>query len=126
LARHDSRSANAASASLADLIESIRLDPENAYAHNNQAWLWATCADRRYRDGARAVESATRVCELTKWMKASNVDTLAAAHAEHGDFDKAVHWQAEAIKLLPDGDQKKKSEERLRLYKEKKPYRATE
>jgi WD40 repeat protein/Flp pilus assembly protein TadD len=111
---------------LADLGESIRLDPKSSFAFNNQAWLWATCADGRYRDGARAVDSATRACELTEWKEATNVDTLAAACAERGDFDRAVHWQVEAIKLLPDGDQKKKSEERLRLYKEKKPYRATE
>jgi WD40 repeat protein/Flp pilus assembly protein TadD len=111
---------------LADLSDSIRLNPTNAFAHNNRAWLWATCADGRYRDGARAVESATRACELTDWKHASNVDTLAAAYAEHGEFDKAVRWQEEAIKLSPDGDQKKRAEERLRLYKEKKPFRATE
>ena len=104
---------------LADLSESIRLDPENVFAHNNQAWLWVTCADGRYRSGARAVDSATRACELTKWKKASNVDTLAAAYAEHGEFDKAVQRQEEAIKMFADADKKARRGTAQALQREK-------
>ena len=52
--------------------------------------------------------------------------TLAAAYAEAGDFDKAVEWQEKANKLYTDADDRKKGEDRLNLYKEKKPYRETE
>ena len=48
---------------------------------------------------------------------------LASAYAEAGKFDKAVAWQAKANKLYTDADDKKKGEERLKLYRDKKPYR---
>lgn len=111
---------------LADLDTAIRLGPGNAAAYNNRAWLWATCPDARYRDGTKAVESATRACELSDWKQANQLDTLAASYAERGDFDKAVEWQEKANKLYTDADERKKGEERLELYREKKPYRKTE
>jgi hypothetical protein len=38
----------------------------------------------------------------------------------------AVEWQEKANKLYADADARKKGEDRLKLYKEKKPYRETE
>ena len=52
--------------------------------------------------------------------------TLAAAYAEVGKFDKAVEWEEKAIQLNTDADDRKKGEERLKLYKDKKPYRENE
>ena len=49
---------------LADYAEAIHLDLEFASPYNNRAWIWATCPDTKYRDGERAIESATRACEL--------------------------------------------------------------
>jgi hypothetical protein len=91
----------------------------------NRAWLWATCPDARYRDGKRAVESATRACELSEWKDAVFIDSLAAANAEAGDFEAAVKWQSKANELYPAAEDKKQEEERLKLYREKKPYRET-
>jgi hypothetical protein len=51
--------------------------------------------------------------------------TLAAAYAEVGEFDKAVEWEEKAIQLYANADDRKKGEERLKLYKDKKPYRET-
>ena len=107
---------------IADYSEAIRLDPKDALAHRNLARLWATCPERKYRDGKMAVESAIHACELSEWKTAENLDTLAAAYAELGDFAKAVEWQEKAIKTLPE-ECRKGGEERLKLYKDKKPYR---
>jgi tetratricopeptide (TPR) repeat protein len=110
---------------IGDFNEVMRLDPKGADAYNELAWLWATCPDERFRDGKKAVALATRACELTEWKDAEILDTLAAAYAELGDFEKAVEWQEKTNKRLAE-ELRKGGEERLKLYKEKKPYRETE
>jgi tetratricopeptide (TPR) repeat protein len=108
---------------IADYSEAIRIDPNFASAYSSVAWLWATCPDARFRDGKKAVESATAACKFSEWNDANHLDTLAAAYAEAGDFDKAAEWQEKANKLYTDPDDKKKGEERIKLYRDKKPYR---
>jgi tetratricopeptide (TPR) repeat protein len=110
--------------SLEDYEEILKTDPNNAVAINNIAWLKATCPDAKYRDGKAAVEQATKACELTQWKNAGHIDTLAAAYAEAGDFEKAVKYQTDVVNdealVRREGDELK---ERLELYKQKKPYR---
>jgi hypothetical protein len=130
---------------LVDCSEAIRFDAEMASAYGSRAWIWATCPIPRLRDGKKAVESATKACELTKWNDAGSLDSLAASYAEAGDTDSAVKWQTKAIaaptnfgeiheqrdRLLlfqrQQGDQVKLYRQdqlaRLLLYQEKKPYR---
>src|SRR5262245_9318985 len=110
---------------LADFDEAIRLDPRSAEAYNTRAWVWATCPEAKYRDGRRAIESATRACELSGWKDANHLDTLAAAYAEAGDFEAAVERQSRANALFSDAGAKAAGQERLELYREKKPYRRT-
>jgi hypothetical protein len=55
-----------------------------------------------------------------------NLDTLAAAYAEAGEFTKAVSVQKEAIALLRDEKEKKDFASRLKLYESKTPYRDKE
>ena len=105
-------------------MRSFATIPTSTKLHNERAWLLATCPEAAHRDGKRAVESATRACELTKWKHAGYVDTLAASYAETGDFDKAVHWQRKAVELLPkDSDERSGMEDRLKLYRNRTPYR---
>ena len=101
---------------LADANEAIRLEPSNPEAHNDGAWILATCPDVRYRDGKRAVASATRACELSDWKKANPLDTLAAACAEAGEFEAAVKWQQSALKLTTDAKDQEQGRGRLALY----------
>ena len=108
---------------IADYNEAIRLDPQSAEAYNSKAWLMATCPEAKYRDGKRAVESATRACELSDGKEPNYFGTLAAAYAESGDFDKAVESQTKAIELLKDEKDKEDFQSRLDLYKARKPYR---
>jgi len=51
------------------------------------------------------------------------LDTLAAADAEAGDFDSAVKWQAKAIALESNPQEKAEYGTRLALYMDRKPYR---
>jgi tetratricopeptide (TPR) repeat protein len=97
---------------------------DTALAMNCAAWTCATCPDDKVRNGKEAVEYATKACELNEWKNADWMDTLAAAHAEAGDFKAAVDWQGKAIGLLSrDASQHGEFEARLKLYQDGKPYR---
>jgi tetratricopeptide (TPR) repeat protein len=105
----------------------IKLEPTTG-RYNSYAWVLATCPDENGRDGKKAVELATKAVEKAgKGANWTYVDTLAAAHAEAGDFEKAVAEQQKALadKTIP-ADERKKMEARLELYKAKKPYRDDE
>jgi len=107
---------------LSDFTEAIRLDPHDPVAYNSRAVLRASCPDEKYRDGKKAIADATKACDLTDWKDAETLDTLAAAQAEAGDFDKAIEFSEKAIELADD-DAKADLESRLKLYQEKKPFR---
>jgi tetratricopeptide (TPR) repeat protein len=110
--------------SLADL--NIAVLPKTPYAKplNMRAWLRATCPIDELRDGTKAVEDAKLACELTGYASFSEMDTLAAAYAESGDFDEAVKQQEKALSLAP-AEYRSDVESRLALYRERKPYRET-
>ncbi len=110
-------------AAIKDYTEAIRLDPKYAYSLHGLARLYATCPDDKYRDGKRAVELATKACELSAWKDWGKIDTLAAAYAESGNWDNAIKYQEQAIELATDEKDKAGGRERLELYKNKKPYR---
>ena len=93
-----------------------------ALAWNNQAWILATAADAKFRNGKRAVECATKACELTGYEKADILDTLAAALAEAGQFEQAVE-RAELALEKAEPKQKPAIEARLKIFKAGKPYR---
>jgi tetratricopeptide (TPR) repeat protein len=103
-----------------DFNDAIRLDPNNPEAYSRRAWIWATCPHVQYRDGKRAVESAMKAVKLNP--TAINKDTLAAAHAETGNFDEAVRWQEQAL-ADPQYRDNQDFKRRLELYRNRKPYR---
>ena len=80
-----------------DYREALRLQPKLATAHNNLAWLLATCPVDDLRNGQEAVEHANWACKATGWCNPSCLGTLAAACAEVGDFGEAVRWQKRAL-----------------------------
>jgi tetratricopeptide (TPR) repeat protein len=103
---------------IADYDESIPKDPDDPSALNGRAWLGATCREAKYRHGRKAVEKATKACELTLWNQPLILDTLAAAFAESGDFESARKCQTKAIELLTDDDEKDNFRNRLELYQQ--------
>jgi serine/threonine protein kinase len=104
--------------------EAVKAGPKSRAAHSALAWFLATCWEDAIRDGKRAVEVATTLCELTEWKDPDDLDTLAAAYAEAGKFDDAVKWEKKVLEkpdvLGPAGLEQAKA--RLKLYEAHKPY----
>jgi tetratricopeptide (TPR) repeat protein len=107
---------------VADLEESIRLMPELPNPHRHLAWLRATCPDPQFRDGPAAVPSATRALELSGWKSAESLGVLAAAHAEAGEWDRAIEWQTKCLEASS-AEAQESMHQRLELYKSGKPFR---
>lgn len=109
---------------LADHEKAAELAPKGAFGasyHTTVAMLLAACPDAKVRDGKKALAAAEKAYALAKG--ANELATLAAAHAELGAFDKAVDWQTKAVEAaIP--VQKALHQSRLKLYQEKKAYRA--
>jgi tetratricopeptide (TPR) repeat protein len=104
--------------------EAIRLGPKQSQGYNNKAYLLATCAEEKFRDGKKAVELAKKAVELTgpnDPNRANNLDTLACAYAEAGDFDNAVKTMTEALEKAPPFA-RDEFEMKMKLFKDKKAY----
>jgi eukaryotic-like serine/threonine-protein kinase len=104
--------------------EAIKLLPANEWqVRNSLAWFLATARYDEIRDGARALEMATRACELTGYETATTVDTLAAAYAEVGDFENAVRWSVKTLELTSDAAKRSEFKRRLENYRQGQPWR---
>ena len=107
-----------------DFVAAVRVDPRDPDVLNNAAWFRATCPDPAFRNGKEAVELASRACQLDKWKDADQIDTLAAAHAEAGNFAEAERYQLKALSLLSANEAlRPKFQARLKLYRAKQPIR---
>jgi tetratricopeptide (TPR) repeat protein len=108
---------------LTDYEKAAQLAGKDSYYagyHTALAMLLAACPDAKIRDGKKALEAARKAHDLAKGP--NELGTLAAAHAELGEFDKAVEWQTKAIVAAPKA-LKEQYRQRLKLYQDKKPYR---
>jgi tetratricopeptide (TPR) repeat protein len=126
-------------------------DQNTQYIVEWYARFLATCADPTVQDAKKAVALAVTACrfagtvsrkdayDLSAAMRADRtkfeedwvregwrdwrcLDSLAAAYAASGDFDKAVRWQRKAIQVAP----KRLHDDlhgRLQLYEKQQPYR---
>lgn len=111
-------------AALADLEKALELEPDDDGVLNNLAWLLATSPDDAIRDGKRAIELATKACEETEWKEAHIISTLAAGHAETGDFETAKKRSRQAVDVGSEtAEVKDQLEKELQSYEEGKPWR---
>jgi hypothetical protein len=76
------------------------------------------------RDGAQALQLSTRACEVSRWRDWISLSILAAAHAECGDFSKAIQWAEKALELAPP-EEKNTRQARVELYRRGEPFRDT-
>ncbi|MCP3128280.1 tetratricopeptide repeat protein [Shewanella putrefaciens] len=96
-------------------------------ALGNVAWILATCPEAEYRDGNKAVELSLQLLKVNE-NDPTNLDNLAAAYAEIGDFGAAISTQQKAIEALKMSAEITKTDEfmqRLQTYEQKRAYRET-
>lgn len=83
----------------------LKLSPNSALAHNNLAWLYATCDDLQYRDPKGALQHALAAVQLSGWKQPAFIDTLAAALFAGGKSKLAAETESKALQLAPGNPQ---------------------
>ena len=106
-------------------LEVVNRRPDELRARNNAAWILATSADGRLRDGPKAIALLLPAAQSPD-SDSNLLDTLAAAYAEAGQFQQAVETVGRAI-VKARGESLPASvvadmETRLELYKKQRPF----
>src|SRR5260370_15164544 len=84
---------------IAEYERAVQLRPESAVILSNLAWMLATCADPSLRNGTRALELAQRADRFSGDANPRVLRSLAAAHAELGQFGQAAKAARRALEL---------------------------
>ena len=79
----------------------MELDRKSVQALTERAWIGGSCPDLTFRDPKKAVELATRACELTGWHDPRILGILSSACYRSGEYGAAAKWQAKANDLTP-------------------------
>ena len=79
--------------------KALEIAPRSVPALNNLAWILATYSDPTFRDGTKALELAQEANEFSSRNKPVILRTLAAAHANVGQFSTAVEVGQLALSL---------------------------
>jgi tetratricopeptide (TPR) repeat protein len=108
------------SQALADLHESIEIEPDNDRPYVILTRILACWAEPQFRDGAMAVMYGAKACELTGGKSSDALNCLAMAYAEQEDFARAVEYQERAILLAP---QSRPLRKQLEQFKANQPWR---
>lgn len=101
-----------------DYIRAAQIE-SHGIAAERTAWLLATCPESSMRQPDVALELAKHAI-TNNGRTVTQLETLAAAYAAHGEFDQAVQVQQEAISIATGNDSGRA--ERLALYQSKKPF----
>ena len=108
-----------------------KVDPDEALSEeasgllNNLAWVLSTSPEDDVRDGEKALRYGEKAAEMTQYERPHILSTLAAAHAEQGDFEEARKWSGKAVELATEEDheQLEQLKEELESYEKDEPWR---
>jgi uncharacterized protein len=105
---------------LSDALRTATLSDRNEFA-----WMLSVSPVQELRNGELAIQVLAPALAKEAKKPAAYIDTLAAAFAETGDFDRAVAFQIEAIEAVPPMATEMQADlkSRLELYKSHKAYR---
>jgi tetratricopeptide (TPR) repeat protein len=105
---------------ISEYEQALNIAPEDGVALNSLAWILATCSDASIRDGTRAVTLAVKAVQISGGRNPDSIRTLAAAHAEVGQFAEAAAT-AEVAKELANTQSKpglaRRLEEEITVYR---------
>jgi len=110
---------------IAHYKKALEIKPNYAEAHNNLAWVLATCPKPSLRNGAAAVALAEGAAKLSGRQEPEILDTLAAAYAEAGRFSEAVQTAQKALDLARQQNKQTLAESiqaKIRLYEAGTPF----
>ena len=107
------------------LRETIRFAPSWIDPLNALAWSLATHPTDSVRSGEEALALAKQAAELSAHTNALVLDTLAAAYAETGQFDDAIHHAERALELATARSSKHTNSiaQRIESYRSRSPWR---
>ncbi len=97
--------------------------PASISDYQTLAWLKATAPFEVVRDGVIAVTYAQKAHKENP--SPASYDTLAAAYAEMGIYQKARNLILEGLKKFPDSERGPAMRQRLALYNQQEAYRET-
>lgn len=106
--------------------QALELEPNNLQMLIYVARVLATDENPKVRNGAEACRLAQQASGLDGGKQASVFDTLAAAYAETGHFDKATEMQLTAIRIAGASGLEEDvaaMQSRMKLYQNRQPFR---
>jgi protein O-mannosyl-transferase len=106
--------------------KALELQPNSADVLNNLGWLYATFEDATTENANKAIEYASRACELTDYNDAVYLDTLGTTYGAAGRFEEAKATAGKALSIATASGQEKLAgeiENRIKLYEAGQPYR---
>jgi Tol biopolymer transport system component len=115
------------------LKQGLGLRDDLALFHSWLALIYASHPDDGIRQASQALHHATRTLDIMGNQDMGTLQILATAHAEAGDFEKAVSLEERALELLDGGldasaqnQAKAAMQKQLELYRNRQPSRATQ
>lgn len=107
---------------IADYLLASGLDATFVDAALGLTRIQACCPADELRDGRKALENASALCQRTNWQDWVAISVLAAAYAECDNFPSALKYAQMALELAPE-DEKASRVERIEQYQRGEPRR---